>query len=89
MAQIHDLRKKVHNLHPIVTVAGKGLTENVLAEIDRALFDHELIKVKLNIMDRDERKQLAEQICDHSQATLVQSIGKIIAIYRKKPQQTD
>ena len=38
-----------HNLNPIVTIAGNGLSEPVLAELDRALDDHELIKVKLAI----------------------------------------
>ncbi len=36
-----------HDLHPVVTVAGNGLTKTVLAELSRALEDHELIKVKV------------------------------------------
>ena len=42
------LRRLGHKLNPVVTVAAKGLTESVIAEIDRALNDHELIKVKLS-----------------------------------------
>ena len=41
------LRRLGHNLKPVVTVAGNGLSENVSAEIARALNDHELIKIKL------------------------------------------
>ena len=41
------LRRLGHNLKPVVTVAGNGLTENVTNEIERALTDHELIKIKL------------------------------------------
>ena len=41
------LRALGHQLKPVVTVAGNGLTENVITEVDRALNDHELIKIKL------------------------------------------
>ena len=41
-----------HNLNPVVTVAGNGLSDAVLEELNRALDDHELIKVKLMIVDR-------------------------------------
>ncbi|WP_410961553.1 YhbY family RNA-binding protein, partial [Salmonella sp. SAL4457] len=36
-----------HHLKPVLIVAENGLTEGVLAELERALNDHELIKVKL------------------------------------------
>ena len=44
----------------MVTIAGKGLSENVAAEIERALADHELIKVKLSVGDRDAKKAIIE-----------------------------
>lgn len=76
-----------HNLNPVVTIAGKGLTENVLAELDRALEDHELIKIKLAIADRDERKETVSAICSQLSAELIQEIGKVALIFRaaKKP----
>lgn len=74
-----------HHLKPIVTVADNGLTEGVLAELDRALRDHELIKIQLRI-ERDDRKALIEQLCKQSSSILVQSIGKVALIYRKNPQ---
>ena len=40
------LRQLGHNLKPVVTIASKGLTESVQLEIERALNDHELIKLK-------------------------------------------
>jgi RNA-binding protein len=45
-SQKKQLRSIGHSLHPLVTVASKGLSENVMTEIKRALFDHELIKVR-------------------------------------------
>ncbi|WP_148053294.1 YhbY family RNA-binding protein, partial [Pseudomonas frederiksbergensis] len=44
-----------HHLKPVLTVADNGLTEGVLAELERALADHELIKIQLNILDRESR----------------------------------
>ncbi len=76
-----------HSLKPVVTIAGNGLTENVLAEIERALTDHELIKIKLVIEDRETRKQAIEEIRNQTQSTVVQEIGKVVLILRpaKKP----
>lgn len=71
-----------HNLNPIVTVASKGITEGVSAELNRALNDHELIKVKLAINDREERKDIIQSLCEISGAQLVQEIGKVALIYR-------
>lgn len=76
-----------HNLKPVVTIAGKGLSEGVLAELNRALDDHELIKVKLVMEDREERKQTAAELCNQTGAEVVQTIGKIVLIFRaaRKP----
>ncbi|QEQ97967.1 YhbY family RNA-binding protein [Neptunomonas concharum] len=71
-----------HNLNPIVTVAGKGLTENIQLEVDRALEDHELIKVKFAVGDREIKKQLIKELCTIVEATIVQEIGNIALIYR-------
>ncbi|MGB0668683.1 MAG: ribosome assembly RNA-binding protein YhbY [Porticoccaceae bacterium] len=81
------LRRLGHNLKPVVTIAGKGLSENVTAEIERALADHELIKVKLSVGDREVKKSITEAICQQHGAELVQSIGHIVLLYRnaKKP----
>ncbi len=71
-----------HGLNPIVTIAGNGLSDGVVAELERALNDHELIKVKLAINDRDERKEMVGALCETTGAFLVQEIGKVALIYR-------
>lgn len=63
-------------------IADKGITAGVEKELERALNDHELIKIKLNVNDPAIRKQLAQQLCEQHRATLVQSIGKMALIYR-------
>ncbi len=74
-----------HHLKPIVTIADNGLTESVLAELDRALNDHELIKIQLRLAERDDRKAIVDELCQKSSSLLVQSIGKVALIYRKNP----
>jgi RNA-binding protein len=80
---IKQLRAIGHKLNPVVTVAGNGLTESVLAELERALGDHELIKVKLAVGSREARTAVAQEICDRSGAELVQSIGNVVVILRR------
>lgn len=78
-----QLRRLGHQLNPVVTVASKGLNDNVLAEIDRALTDHELIKVKIVIADRDAKKQVTLSICKQLAALEVQTIGHVVLLLRK------
>lgn len=76
-----------HNLNPVVTVAGNGLSAGLMEELDRALNDHELIKVKLMISDRDLRKQVSAEMVKKAGAELVQEIGKVALVFRaaKRP----
>ena len=72
-----------HHLKPVLTVADNGLTEGVLAELERALGDHELIKIKVNILDREARPEAIAELCKAGKAELVQVIGKMALLYRK------
>jgi len=83
-AQKKNLRGQAHHLKPIVTVADKGLSVSVVAEIERALNDHELIKVKLR-GEREVRKTWALSIVQQCNAELVQTIGQAACFYRKNP----
>ncbi len=71
-----------HQLKPVVTIAGNGLSEPVLKELNRALDDHELIKVKLALTERDERRELVAQLTALPNLELIQEIGKIVLLYR-------
>jgi len=82
---IKQLRAISHKLKPVVTIAGKGLTEGVINELDRALTDHELIKVKLAVGSREARAEIARQISAQSGAEIVQSIGNVIVLLRRSP----
>jgi RNA-binding protein len=81
-----QLRAIGHKLKPVVTIAAKGLSENVMLEIERALADHELIKLKLVVGDREAREALGNEICQKTGATLIQAIGNVILILRRSPE---
>ncbi|MDO6681348.1 MULTISPECIES: YhbY family RNA-binding protein [unclassified Oceanobacter] len=74
-----------HNLNPIVTVASNGLSENVLDELNRALDDHELIKIKISVGDRDLKKEVIAELLKLSKAILVQQIGNTALLLRRNP----
>ncbi|GLZ88116.1 putative RNA-binding protein [Metapseudomonas resinovorans] len=74
-----------HHLKPVLTVAENGLTEGVLAELERALNDHELIKVQFRIIERDDRRALIDELCSAGNCELVQIIGKMALVYRRNP----
>lgn len=80
--QIKFLRARCHDLNPIILMGQKGLTDEVLNELDIALDYHELVKIKLGVDDREARKQLIAEICEKTQSQEIQSIGKTLSVYR-------
>ncbi len=80
------LRAAAHHLNPTVAIAGNGLTANVLKEIDLSLKSHELIKVKLHGIERDDRAALLTEICTELGCAPVQNIGNILVLWRPKPE---
>jgi len=86
---IRSLKAKVHHLKPIVIVGNKGLTDTVIQEIDRALDDHELMKIRIHTQNREDLVKNTADICIKTNAILIHSIGHIVAIYRKNPDNED
>lgn len=78
------LRGIAHDIKPVVTVADKGLTENIMIELDVCLDQHELVKIKLRT-DRKTRQQHAEKIIIETGSQKIQSIGQTLTIYRTNP----
>lgn len=80
--QTRFLRGQAHDLKALLQTGGKGVSEAFLAELDLALEQHELIKVKVAAEDRDSRKELIDAIVAGSGAALVQHIGHTVVLYR-------
>jgi len=77
------LKAKAHELKPIILLGGNGLTEGVMAEIEVALEHHELLKVKVPSIDREEKIAIMDAIVREAKAEKVQVIGHILVLYRK------
>lgn len=74
-----------HTLSPIVTVAGNGLTDGVMEELNRALDDHELIKIKVSVGDREVKKAVITELVKRTGVELVQQIGNTALLLRRNP----
>lgn len=84
--QRRAFRAQAHHLHPVVSVAGNGLTPAVLKEIDNALQSHELIKIRVYGEDRAQRDSILATVCSELGAASVQHIGKTLIVWREKAQ---
>ena len=81
--QIRFLRAQAHSMKPVVLIGGAGLTDNVINEINQALDDHELIKVRVNADDRDSKSAMIDSIIRQTECEHVQTIGHIGIFYRQ------
>lgn len=79
------LRRLGHALHPIVNLGNAGLTDGVTAEMDRALTDHELVKVRARVGERDARDLALDELAARTQSAIVQRIGNVALYYRPNP----
>ena len=82
-AERKALKAKAHKLDPIVLIGAKGLTDEVVKEVDLALKAHELIKVRAATLERNAREAAMQTLCERTGAQPVQSIGKVLVLYRK------
>ncbi|GHU30211.1 hypothetical protein AGMMS50256_16690 [Betaproteobacteria bacterium] len=86
--QRRSLRARAHTLKPVVSISQNGLAESVLKEIGVCLDSHELIKIRIYNDDREEREHLINDICERLDAAPVQHIGKLLVIWRPRPDDT-
>jgi len=78
------LRGLGHKLKPVVTIGSGGLSDTVLDEFTRSLEHHELMKLKVSLGDRDKRDAAIQQVCELSGAQLIQRVGNVGLLFRKK-----
>jgi RNA-binding protein len=83
--QRRQLKALAHGLDPIVQVGGGGITPAILAAIDQALTDHELIKIRLGESCPVPRKEAGPLLSDPVGAHDIGLIGRIVIVYRRHP----
>jgi RNA-binding protein len=81
-AQRKYLRRLGHDRDPIVLVGQGGISPNLVTELDRALSDHELVKVRARVGDRDLRDEILDELARATGSELVQRIGHVALYYR-------
>jgi len=87
-AQKKRLKSLAHGLKPVVMIGQQGLKDSIKAEIETALNFHQLIKVKVNVGDRDVRDEMIASIQSMNESELILKIGNIAVFYKrnkKKP----
>lgn len=77
-----QLKARAHSLEPSVRIGHSALTDAVVAEIDRTLTAHKLIKIRIDAPDRATRAELCEQIRARVDAAEVQRVGKVLVLWR-------
>jgi putative YhbY family RNA-binding protein len=80
------LKARAHVIDPLVIIGDNGLSASVIREIDRTLKAHELIKIRANTDDREQRIAWLAELCDALAAAPVQSIGKMLVMWRENPE---
>ena len=85
-AERKALKARAHPLNPVVMIGNDGVTPAVVREANVALSAHELIKVRVAGDDRAARTAAYESLCNALEAAPVQHIGKILVLYRPKPE---
>ena len=79
------LRGMGHQLKPVITIGGAGLSEAVQKEFNSSIAHHELIKVRIRVGDREARDAIISQLCADGDAELVTRIGNVALLYRRNP----
>jgi RNA-binding protein len=83
--QRRHLKGLAHPLKPVILMGNAGLSEAVVAETQRALLDHELIKVRLPGLDRDQRDAALQALAQRTDSAMVTRIGHVAVLYRAHP----
>jgi RNA-binding protein len=75
-----------HTLNPVIIITNKGLSSNIIEDIDTRLEKNELIKIKVSIPDSEKKAQILDTICSTLDAQLIQKIGHVALLYRSADQ---
>jgi RNA-binding protein len=81
--QIQYLKTCAHDKKAVVIVGSNGFSENVIKEIDSSLSHHELMKIKVNGLNKENKDEIAAEICSKVKAETVQILGSIITVFRQ------
>jgi RNA-binding protein len=82
--QLRQLKSRAHHLNPIVHIGKAGITEALLASLNQALFDHELVKVRFEAF-KDQKKVMAADLAERTGSRIVQQVGHMVVLFKGQP----
>jgi RNA-binding protein len=85
--QVRHLRALAHALKPVVQIGKHGFSEAAIAQVDRALLDHELIKVRLLGECPDKIEEVGAKATASLKAHVAQTIGATLVLHRAHPKE--
>ena len=85
--QRRHLRGLGHSLQAIVQLGKDGVTDSVIAALDQALDDHELVKVRIGANALVERGEVGDILASKTRSDLAQVLGNTLLFYRKHPEE--
>jgi RNA-binding protein len=85
--QRRHLRALGHHLDPLVQLGKHGLTDGIVAALNAALEEHELVKVRIGTECPDDRASVAERLPGLVKAELGQALGRTLLLYRRNPKE--
>ena len=78
------LRGLAHPLGPVVRVGRNGVTPAVAEETKKSLLAHELIKVRFDSDDAEDRRTQAEFLAEEADAQIAGRVGKVAILFRQR-----
>ncbi len=83
--QRRHLRALAHPMKPIVQVGKDGIDDGLVAAVDQALADHELVKIKVGESAGVDRHTAAADLAAKTKSEVAQVLGNIVLLYRPDP----
>jgi RNA-binding protein len=81
--ELRRLKARGQVLQPVVFVGKEGLSDGLVAAVDQALTDHELIKVKFEAL-KDQKKVLVPELAGRTRSQVIQRVGNVAVLYRAR-----
>jgi RNA-binding protein len=82
--QTRYLRARAHALKPVVIIGTERCSPSVIAHVDQALEQHELLKVRLTDAQKEEMLAAAQALTEGTGCAVAQRIGHTLVLYRQR-----
>ena len=85
--QRRHLRGLGHDLKALVQIGKAGIDDGLVAAVDQALDDHELVKIKVGDSAKLDRHEAADALAQKTHSEVAQVLGYTVLLYRAHPEE--